>query len=60
MSSVIVSEPSPTSGFTDVNLGQRFTGFGPLSDASKVSIKQRIRACEICTMITGYEVRYVR
>ena len=35
----------------------RLTGLGPLTGASKLTLKQRIRACEILSLITGCEVR---
>ena len=35
----------------------KLTGLGPLEAASKLTLKQRIRACEIFSLITGCEVR---
>lgn len=53
MSDVILQEP----GLQETNGGYAtLTGLGPLVSANKLYIKQRIRACEILSLLTGCEV----
>ena len=67
----ITAEPKSTSSATavelsDVNLEngngsgtvteQTLTGLGPLRDARRLVIKQRIRLCDIVSLCTGCEV----
>ena len=57
LSSVIVhdQEPIENSSQSDDNY-PRLTGLGPLRTANKLFIKQRIRAGDILSLLTGCEV----
>ena len=63
MSSVIVQDrqpsiisESPSSTSSNNVESQELIGLGPLRSASKLFIKQRIRASDICALLTGCEV----
>ena len=62
MSSVIVQDRQPSSisespSTSSCNIeSQELIGLGPLRSASKLFIKQRIRASDICALLTGCEV----
>ena len=49
-------ETNPHSGAAEPVL----TGLGPLRNATHLTIKQRIRACELLSLCTGCEVRVLR
>jgi hypothetical protein len=63
MSSLIVAEQPITSGSagsdnnSDTLAENKLTGLGPLMATNKLCIKQRIRACEILSLVTGCEVK---
>ena len=62
MSSVVVQDRQPSSisespSTSSYNIeSQELIGLGPLRSASKLFIKQRIRASDICALLTGCEV----
>lgn len=67
LSSVITAQPSVDQSSIsnrvdesaldqDFQSGNRLIGLGPLQSTSKLTLKQRIRACEIISLITGCEV----
>ena len=63
MSSVIVQDQpvlqqSPSVNSTSESQQPELIGLGPLRSANKLFIKQRIRASDICALLTGCEVRF--
>ena len=67
MSSVVVQDRQPPSTIStespstsSYNIeSQELIGLGPLRSASKLFIKQRIRASDICALLTGCEVSVI-